>query len=149
MPNNLYSRQIRYVSITVSLFLGFNVALGLNLSYGRGLSSSLKTHISRSSLPYSSNSDFNIVLSILLAAGSSLSPLNKWNISDLQRCLLEKLIRLLTNFPSNLSSLNVAILLKLPLPCFSFAPGVISALLIISLPSCSDLLMKQSLTHAS
>ena len=92
MPNNLYSRQIRYVSITVSLFLGFNVALGLNLSYGRGLSSSLKTHISRSSLPYFSNSDFNIVLSILLAAGSSLSPLNKWDISDLQRCLLEKLL---------------------------------------------------------
>ena len=68
MSNNLSSRLLRYVSMTVSLFLGLNEDLGLNFSYENGFSSFLKCHIGRSSLPYSPNSVFTL-LSILFAVG--------------------------------------------------------------------------------
>ena len=96
--------------MTVSLFLGLNVDLGLNFLYENGFSSFLKYHISRSFLPYSSNSVFNFALSILLAVGTNFRPLDKREISSSKRFLLERLITLLlTNLPSNLSPLYVAI----------------------------------------
>ena len=42
ISNNLSSRLLRYVSIRVSLFLGLNIDLGLNFSYGNGFLSFLK-----------------------------------------------------------------------------------------------------------
>ena len=122
----------------------FFLDLGLNFSYGNGFSSFLKYHISRSFLPYSSNSVFNFTLSILLAVGTNFRPLDKREISASERFLLERLITLLlTNLPSNLFSLNV-ILLKFPLSCFSLISGVISALLIISFSPPSGLTKLQT-----
>ena len=145
MSNNLSSRLLRYVSMTVSLFLGLNVDLGLNFSYENGFSSFLKCHISRSFLPYSSNSVFNFALSILLAVGTNFRPLDKREISASERFLLERLITLLlTNLSSNLTPLYVAILLILPLSCFSSISGVFPALLIISFSPPSDLTKSQT-----
>ena len=125
--------------MTVSLFLGLNIDLGLNFSHENDFLSFLKCHISRSFLPYSSNSVFNFGLSILLAVGTNFRPLEKREISASEGFLLERLITLLlTNLPSNLSPLYVAILLILPLPCFSSVSGVFPALLIISFSPPSD-----------
>ena len=134
MSNNLSFRLLRYVSMAVSLFLGLNVDFGLNFSYENGFSSFLKCHRSRSFLPYSSNSIFNyFALSILLPVGTNFRPLDKKEISASERFLLERLIALLlTNLPSNLSPLYVALLLILPLSCFSSISGVFPGLLIIS-----------------
>ena len=133
MSNNLFSRLLRYVSMTISFSLGLNVDLGLSFSYENGFSSFLKCHISWSFLSYSSNSVFNFALSILLAVGTNLRSLDKREISASERFLLERLITLLlTNLPSNLSPLYVAILLILPLSYFSSISGVFPALLIIS-----------------
>ena len=133
MSNNFFSRLLRYVSTTVSLFFGLNVDLGLNFSYGNGFSSFLKCHVSRSFLQCSSNSVFNFGLSVLLAAGANFRPLDKMEILASGRFLLERLITLLlTSLPSNLSPLYIAILLILPLLCFSSISGVFPALLIIS-----------------
>ena len=57
MSSNLSSKQLRYVSMMASLFLGLKEDLGLNLSATKDRSSFLKCHISR--IPYSSNSVFN------------------------------------------------------------------------------------------
>ena len=120
MSNNLSSRLLKYVSVTLSLFLGLNVDLGLNFSYKNDFSSFLKCHINRSFFPYSSNSVFNFVLSILLTPGTNFRPLGKREISASERFLLERSITLvLTDLTSNLSPLHVTILLILPLPCFS------------------------------
>ena len=133
MSNNLFSRLLRYVSMTISFSLGLNVDLGLSFSYENGFSSFLKCHISWSFLPYFSNSVFNFALSILLAVGTNLRSLDKREISASERFLLERLITLLlTYLPSNLSPLYVAILLILPLSYFSSISGVFPALLIIS-----------------
>ena len=59
MSSNLSSKQLRYVSMMASLFLGLKEDLGLNLSATKDRSSFLKCHISRSFLPYSSNSVSN------------------------------------------------------------------------------------------
>ena len=132
MSNNLSSRLLRYVSITVSLFLALNIDLGLNFSYGNSFSSFLKCHISRSFLPYSSNSVFKFARPILLAVGTNFRPFDKRQISSSERVLLERLIALLlTNLPSNLSPLYVGILLILPLSCFSSIFGVCPVLLTI------------------
>ena len=93
MPNNLSSRLLRYVSITVSLFLGLYVDLGLKFSSGNDFSSFLKRRISWSFLPYYSKSVFNFCLSILLVLGTNFRPLNSL---------------LLMILPSNLSLLHVA-----------------------------------------
>ena len=133
MFNNTFSRLLRYVSITVSLFLGLNVDLGLNFSYGNGFASFLKCHISPGFLPYSSNSIFNFALSILLAVGANFKTLDTREISASERFLLERLITLLlNNLPSNLSPLYFAILLIVPLSCFSSISGIFSAILFIS-----------------
>ena len=129
MSNNLSSRLLRYVSMTVSLFLGLNVDLGLNFSYENGFSSFLKCHISRSFLPYSSNSDFVFALSILLDVRTNFRPLDNREISASERFLPEILITLLlTNSPSNLPPLHVPMLLILPLLCFSSISRVFPAL---------------------
>ena len=60
MSSNLSSKQLRYVSVMASLLLGLKEDLGLNLSAIKDYSSVLKCHISHSSLPYSSNSVFNL-----------------------------------------------------------------------------------------
>ena len=139
MSSNFSSRLLRYVSTTVSLFFGLNVDLGLNFSYGNGFSSYLKCHVNRSFLPYTSNSVFNFALSVLLAAGANFRPLDKMEILASGRFLLERLITLLlTSLPSNLSPLYIAILLILPLLCFSLISGVFPALLIISFSPPSD-----------
>ena len=134
MSNNLSSRQLRYVSITVLLFLGLNLdfglILGLIFSHGNGFSLFLKCHISQSFLLYSSNSLFNFGLSVLLAVGTNFRPLDKRQISASERFYFKRLITLLlTNSSSNLPTLNVAILFMLSLPSIS---GVFSALLIMS-----------------
>ena len=131
MSNNLSFRLLRYVSMTVTLFLGLNVGFW---SYENGFLSFLKCHRSRSFLPYSSNSIFNyFALSILLAVGTNFRPLDKREISASERFFLERLIALLlTNLLSNLSPLYVALLLILPLSCFSSISGVLPGLLIIS-----------------
>ena len=98
MSNNLSSRLLTYVSITGSLFLGLNIDLGLNFPYGNSFSSFLKCHISWSFLPYSSNSVFNLALSILLAVRTNFRPLDKTGISASERFLLERLITLLLTF---------------------------------------------------
>ena len=145
MSNNLFSRLLRYVSMTISFSLGLNVDLGLSFSYENGFSSFLKCHISWSFLPYSSNSVFNFALSILLAVGTNLRSLDKREISASERFLLERLITsLLKNLPSNLSPLHFAMLLMLPLSYFSSISGVFPALLIISFSPPSDLTKSQT-----
>ena len=115
--------------MTVSLSLELNIDFDLNFSYENGFSSFVKCHISRSFLPYSSNSDFNFALSILLAARTNFRPLDNREILASKRFLPEILITLLlTNLPSNLSPLHVAILLILSLSCFSSIPRVFPAL---------------------
>ena len=134
MSNNLSSRELRFVSVTVSLFLWLNINLGLNFSNGNGFSSFLKCYISRGFLPYSSNCAFYFALFILLAVKTNVRSFDKRKISPSERFFLERLMALLlTNLLSNLSPFNVAILLILPLSCFSSILGVFSALLIISL----------------
>ena len=82
MSNNLSSRLLRYVSITLSLLFVVNADLDLN--------SHLKYHISRIFLSYSSNSVFNFALSILLAVGINFSHLDKREISASERFHLER-----------------------------------------------------------
>ena len=82
MSNNLSSRLLRYVSITLSLLFVVNADLDLN--------SHLKCHISRIFLSYSSNSVFNFALSILLAVGINFSHLDKREISASERFHLER-----------------------------------------------------------
>ena len=113
MFNNLSSRLLIYVFITVSLSLILNVNLGLNFSYQIGFSAFLKYHISQSFHPYSSNSVLNFALSILLTARTNLRPLDKREISATERFLLKRLIALLpTDLPSNFSPLCVATFLS-------------------------------------
>ena len=129
MSNNISSRELRFVSITVSLFLWLNV----NFSNGDGFSSLLKCYISRGLLPYSSNCAFYFPLFILLAVRTNVRSFDKWKISLPETFLNERLMALLlTNLPSNLSPFNVAILLILLLSCFSSILGVFSVLIIIS-----------------
>ena len=74
-------------------------------------------------------------MSILLAVGINFRHLDKREISASERFLLERLITLLlANLLSNLSSFYLAILLELPLSCFSSISGVFPALLIIIPP---------------
>ena len=94
-----------------SLFLGLKEDLGLNLSATKDRSSFLKCHISRSFLPYSSNSVFNFARSILLAVGANFKPLDSNEISEAERFLLERFITfLLTNLPSNLTPISEVML---------------------------------------
>ena len=90
--------------MVTSLFLGLKEDLGLNLSAANYRSLFLKCHISRSFLPYSSNSVFNFARSILLAIGTNFKPLDSNEISEAERFLLERFITfLLKNLPSNLT----------------------------------------------
>ena len=104
-----------------SLFLGSKEDLGLNLSAANDRSSFLKCHISRSFLPYSSNSVFNFARSILLAVGTNFKPLESNEISEAERFLLERFITfLLTNLPSILTPICEATLFPFKtLPSFS------------------------------
>ena len=86
----VYTRQLRYVSITVSFFHGLNGHLGLNVSYGSGYSLFLKWHITWCFLPHSSNFVFNLAVSILLAVGTNLRPLDKRETSASERVFLER-----------------------------------------------------------
>ena len=63
--SNLSFKQLRYVSMMTSFFLGLKEDLGLNLWAGNDLLF-LKCHINRSFLPYSSISVFNFLKSLLL-----------------------------------------------------------------------------------
>ena len=104
ISSNLSSKELRYVSVMTSLLFGLKEDLSLNLSVTKYRSSFLKCHISRSFLPYSSNSVFNFAWSILLAVGTNFKHLDSNGISEAERFLLERFITfLLTNLPSNLS----------------------------------------------
>ena len=104
-----------------SLFLGLKENLGRNVSAAKDRSSFLKCHISRSFLPYSSNSVFNFARSILLALGKNFKPLDSNEISEGERFLLERFVTfLLTSLPSNLTPVCEAILFPFKtLPSFS------------------------------
>ena len=75
MSSNISSIQLRYVSMMISLFLRIKEDFGLYVSAAEDCSSFLKSHISRSFLPYSSNSVFNFARSILLIVGPNFKPL--------------------------------------------------------------------------
>ena len=114
------ARVILYFLIDINIF-------DLLRSFFQVVSSFLRCHIRRSFLQYSFNSIFNFTLSALLTVRTNFRPLNKRQISDSEICFLERLIALLlTNLPSNLSALYVAILLILPLSCFSSISGVLA-----------------------
>ena len=101
ISSNISSKQLKFVSIVTSLFLGLKESLVLNQSVTRDCSSFLKRHISLSFLPYSSISVFNFTWSILLAVGINFKLLF---ISEAERFLLERFITfLITNLHSNLN----------------------------------------------
>ena len=113
MSSNLSSKQLRYVSMITSLFLGLKEDLGLNLSATKDGSSFLKCHITRIFLPYSSNSVFNFARSILLAVGTNFKPLGNNEISGATTFLLERFITfLLTNLFYKFTPICEAMLYK-------------------------------------
>ena len=98
MSSNLSSKQLRYVSMITSLFLGLKKDLGLNPSATKDGSSFLKCHITRIFLPYSSNSVFNFARSIFLAVGTNFKPSGSNEVSGAATFLLERFTTfLLTN----------------------------------------------------
>ena len=98
MSSNLSSKQLRYVSMITSLFLGLKKDLGLNPSATKDGSSFLKCHITRIFLPYSSNSVFNFARLIFLAVGTNFKPSGSNEISGAATFLLERFTTfLLTN----------------------------------------------------
>ena len=113
MSSNLSSKQLRYVSMITSLFLGLKEDLGLNPSATEDGSSFLKCHITRIFLPYSSNSVFNFTRSILLAVGTNFKPLGNNEISGAATFLLERFITfLLTNLFYKFTPICEAMLYK-------------------------------------
>ena len=106
------SKELRYVSITTSLFFELNVEFGLNfILQSNIISSFLKCHINLSFLPNTSNSCLSLALSILSGVGTNLSSFERSEISDFACCLCDKLITfLLTNFPFSLLFFNLALL---------------------------------------
>ena len=122
MSSNLSSKQLRFVSMLPSFFfLGLKEDLSLNLSAASGRASFLKCHVSRSFLPYSSDSIFNFARSVLLAVGTNFKPLDNNETSEAERFPLERFIAsLLTNLPFNLSPIYEAMLFRFKtLPTFS------------------------------
>ena len=110
MSSNLSFKQLSYVSMMTSLFLGLKQDLSLNLSVRKDGSLTLKCHRSHSFLPYSSNSAFNFPRSISLAFGLNFKPLDSNEISEAERFLLQRFITfLLTNLPSNLTPICEAV----------------------------------------
>ena len=93
--SNLSCKQLRYVSVMTSLFIGLKEDLGLNLSARKDRSSFLKSHINRRFLPYSSKSIFNFTQSNLLAVGTNFKPLDSNEISEIERFLLERFVTFL------------------------------------------------------
>lgn len=77
--------------------------LGLKEDLDADLSVETVCLIKRNFLPYSSNSSLNFALSILLADGTNFRLLSCREFSERDKCLLDKLMRLLlTNLPCNL-----------------------------------------------
>lgn len=82
MFSNLSYKQIRYVSMRTSLFVGLIEDLGLHLSLTKVHSSFLNSHVSQNFLLYSSNSVFNFVRFISLTVRTNFRPLDSNYISE-------------------------------------------------------------------
>ena len=94
------------------LFFELNVDFGLNFFLQSNvLPSFQKCHINLNFLPKTSKSCLSLALSILIGVDTNISPFERSEISDSVSCLWDKLITFLqTNFLSNLSSFNLALL---------------------------------------